>query len=302
MLRLIIVLCATLVSGSALAQTTAPIAGMGSTGTITVQAPSSDTIAESTDRVCPPPLAMPAGFNEKTLTPGMTLNLTALNAEDIEQGLAFQKEAAARQAVDWANVCHYAAANAAALSNEERPLAVLMGDSITANWIIADPALFSAKLLDRGIGGQTTSQMLLRMYPDVIALRPRVVHILAGVNDIFGNTGQVPDQLIVANIRAMIELAHANGIQVVLGAMTPTTGFSLMPGFNPAERIKRVNALFQQIAAEKQVLFIDYHTAVADADGGFRAGLANDLLHPNRDGYRIMRPMMLSAITKYGKL
>jgi lysophospholipase L1-like esterase len=100
----------------------------------------------------------------------------------------------------------------------------------------------------------------------------------------------------------MIELAHANGIKAVLGAMTPTTGFSLRPGFNPAERIKRVNALLQQLAAEKQVLFIDYHAAVADADGGFRAGLANDLLHPNRDGYEIMRPMMLSAITKYGKL
>lgn len=261
MLRYIAAICSILLSGGALAQTTATFAGMGSTGSIAVQAPSSDTIAESTDRVCPRPLAMPAGFNEKTLTPGMTFNLTALSAEDIQQGIAFQKEATARQAVDWANICHYATANSAVLSNKERPLAVLMGDSITANWIIADPSLFGAKLLDRGIGGQTTSQMLLRMYPDVISLRPRVVHILAGVKDIFGNTGPVPDQLIVANIRATIELAHANGIKVVLGALTPTTGFSLRPGFNPAERIKRVNALLRQLAAEKRVLFIDYHAS-----------------------------------------
>jgi lysophospholipase L1-like esterase len=301
MLRCFTVFCAILLSGSALAQTTATIAGMNPTGTRPTQAPSNGTIAESADRVCPPPLAMPVGFNEKTLTPGITFTLADFSAEDIRLGLAFQKEAAARQAVDWANVCHYAAENSAVLSKKERPLAVLMGDSITANWILADPSLFGAKLLDRGIGGQTTSQMLLRMHPDVIALRPRVVHILAGVNDIFGNTGQVPDRLIVANIRAMIELAHANGIKVVLGAMTPTTGFSLRPGFNPAERIKRVNVLLRQLAAEKRVQFIDYHGAMADAEGGFRGGLANDLLHPNRDGYKIMRPIMLSALAKYGK-
>ena len=302
MLRYITAFCATLISGSALAQTTSTIAGMSPTGSIAVQTPSSGTMAESADRVCPPPLAMPVGFSEKFLTPGLTFTLADFTAEDIKLGLAFQKEEAARQAVDWADTCHYAAENSAVLSNEERPLAVLMGDSITANWIIADPSLFGEKLLDRGIGGQTTSQMLLRMYPDVIALRPRVVHILAGVNDIFGNTGPVPDQLIVANIRAMIELAQANDIKVVLGAITPTTGFSLRPGFNPAERIKRVNTLLRQLASEKRVLFIDYHAASADADGGFRAGLTNDLLHPNREGYTIMRPMMLSAITKYGKL
>src|SRR5579864_2035013 len=108
---------------------------------------------------------------------------------------------------------------------------------------------------------------------------------MAGTNDISGNTGPEPDQTIVDNIRAMIILAKANGIKVVLGSITPSSGFVARPGINPSARIIRVNGLLRQLAAEQKVAFVDYHTPLADAGGGMRSGLTNDGLHPNLDGY-----------------
>jgi lysophospholipase L1-like esterase len=143
--------------------------------------------------------------------------------------------------------------------------------------------------------------MLLRMYPDVINLRPRVVHIMAGTNDISGNTGPTSDQTIVDNIRAMIVLAKANGIKVVLASITPSSGFIMRAGFNPAARIAHVNGLLRQLAVEQGVTFVDYYTPMVDGAGGLRAGLANDGLHPNRSGYAIMHPLTEKAIAQAEK-
>lgn len=211
---------------------------------------------------------------------------------------AMQKSALERQARDWPNLCRYAGENAQVLASGIRPRAVFLGDSITENWKLGDPALFSATVLDRGIGGQTTPQILLRFYSDVVALRPRVVHILAGVNDIMGNTGATSDATIVNNIRAMIDIAKANGIRVVLARITPAKTFAARPELNLVPRIAALNAELVQLAKEKRVSMIDYSSVLANSEGGFNAALSNDGLHPNRDGYAVMRPLAERAIAR----
>ena len=212
-----------------------------------------------------------------------------------------QKAAADRQAKDWPWLCRYAAENEAVLKSGVRPKVVFIGDSITENWKIADPSLFSATVLDRGIGGQTTPQILLRFTQDVVALRPQVVHIMAGTNDISGNTGAVTDEAIVQNIRAMIDIAKANGIKVVLASITPSKQFVARPNVDPSPRIAAVNRALVKLAAEKKVTYVDYFPALADTAGGLADALGNDGLHPNRDGYAAMRPLTDKAIKRAGK-
>jgi lysophospholipase L1-like esterase len=258
--------------------------------------------------ICQPvPTAETAGakiadqFMDMLLKPGEKFNLSGLTPEVGKQLMAMQAEAEKRKARDWADLCHYAVDNAKLLATSQRPRVVFMGDSITEFWNRGDPGLFPADTANRGISGQTTPQMLLRMYPDVINLRPRIVHIMAGTNDISGNTGPTSDQTIVDNIRAMIVLAKAYKIKVVLGNITPSSGYTMRPGFNPAARIVRVNGMLRQLATEQGVTFIDYHTPMADGAGGLRAGLANDGLHPNRNGYAVMRPLTEQAIAQAEK-
>jgi lysophospholipase L1-like esterase len=190
---------------------------------------------------------------------------------------------------DFANLCHYRDENAAVLASGVRPDVVFLGDSITENWKRADPALFNAKVLDRGISGQTTPQILLRFYPDVVALRPRVVHILAGTNDVAGNTGPTSDAAILGNIEAMIDIAKAHRIAVVLSAITPTTGFAMRPGLN-RELVR--------IAHDRKVTFVDYGPVLGLSDGSLNPALGNDGLHPNRDGYKVMQPLADRAIAE----
>jgi lysophospholipase L1-like esterase len=245
--------------------------------------------------VVPPALEALA---ELMLKPGATFDLKSIPPETFPQLMAYQKNMAARQDRDWPNLCRYAADNAAGLASGHRPRVVFFGDSITENWRRADPAMFSDDVLDRGISGQTTPQMLLRTYPDVIALRPRVVHIMAGTNDISGNTGPETDQTIVDNLRAMIVLATANRIAVVLGSITPSSHFVGRPDANPSARIVRLNRLLRDLADELRVTWVDYHAPLSDAEGGMRQGLSNDGLHLNRAGYAIIRPLTERAIAQ----
>ena len=214
---------------------------------------------------------------------------------------AMQKSAIERQVSDWPYLCRYAAENAQVLASGIRPRVIFLGDSITENWKHGDPSLFSTSVLDRGIGGQTTPQILLRFYQDVAALRPRAVHIMAGINDIMGNTGPSSDATIVNNIRAMIDVAKAHRIRVVLAAITPSKTFVARPNFDLVPRITAVNRLLADLAREQHVGFVDYAPVLANAEGGMKDALCNDGLHPNRDGYAVMRPLTEQAIAHVAK-
>ena len=164
-----------------------------------------------------------------------------------------------------------------------------MGDSITENWSMADAGFFTGGVVNRGIGGQTSAQMLVRFRADVIALRPAVVHILAGTNDVAGNGGPTSPQDFRNNIQSMVELARASGIRVILGAIPPADHFSWRPGMQPSPVIQAENHWLRQYATRNGLDFIDYHAALAGPNKELRADLGNDGVHPNREGYRIMR-------------
>lgn len=259
-------------------------------GTIT-QAPSA-LVADP----CPPALAAPqapAGASDRLLIPGKfdtTLFSQATNRPDLE---AFRKAQEERARTDWANLCRYRSANAAL---KHSPKVVLMGDSITELWERGDPSVFSDEVIGRGISGQTSPQMLLRFFQDVIALHPQIVHIMAGTNDIAGNTGPSTEQDVKNNIIAMVELARAHHIRVVLASILPASAFPWNPSLKPASTIVEMNQWLRSYALESGNQYVDYYHMLADAKGGFRAELSNDGVHPNRDGYAAMRPLLLSAI------
>lgn len=249
----------------------------------------------------PPTLQSTHELLELFLKPGETFDFSKLSPDARKETVASMVEAEKRKAHDWPDLCHYADENTKLLASGQKPRVVFMGDSITEIWKEGQPELFSAGNADRGISGQTTPQMLLRMYSDVINLHPRIVHIMAGTNDISGNTGPVSDQTIVDNLRAMIVLAKAYKIKVLLGSITPSSGFAMRPGANPAARIASVNGMLRKLAVEQDVTFIDYYTPLVDGVGGMRAGLSNDGLHPNRNGYAIMSPLAEQAIAQAEK-
>jgi lysophospholipase L1-like esterase len=201
------------------------------------------------------------------------------------------------QGADWANLKKYEGENAALITGG--PVAgriVFMGDSITEFWKTNDPSFFANGNIDRGISGQTSSQMLLRFRPDVISLKPAVVVILAGTNDIAGNTGPVSDETVLGNIMSMTELAQANGIKVVLCAVLPATEFWWRKELQPAERIMAFNAKLRTYADTRHIPFVDYHKAMADARHGLPKQYAEDGVHPNLAGYKVMEPLVEEGI------
>jgi lysophospholipase L1-like esterase len=213
-------------------------------------------------------------------------------------GADFRKKQDLQRASDWPYLCRYRAANAVLRQSGVRPDIVFMGDSITEGWIEADPAFFERNhAFDRGISGQSSSQMVARFYQDVIALRPRVVHILAGTNDIGGATGPVTEEEFLQNIRAMLDLARVNGIQAVLAAMPPMSRLLPRPDFDTRPVVVRLNARLRALATERHVAFVDYHRPLATADGAFDPRFANDGVHPTRAGYAIMAPLAQQALT-----
>ena len=222
---------------------------------------------------------------------------TAFQAWQASLPPAQQAEADAQRARDWPSLCRYKAANAA-IQAGERPRAVLMGDSITDNWTRGDPSLFGNGIVGRGIGGQTSPQMLARFRQDVVELHPRVVHTMAGTNDIAGNTGPATLEDYQSNILAMIELARANDIAVVLAGIPPSRKLYWRGDLDPRPAIRELNGWLRSVAFDKGYVFVDYATVLADAEGGLRADLGNDGVHPNRVGYARMRPLTESAIAE----
>ena len=166
---------------------------------------------------------------------------------------------------------------------------VFLGDSITENWLSDDPALFIPGRVCRGISGQTTPQMLLRFSQDVIDLRPRFVHILAGTNDSAGNTGRATFKMIQDNILGMTETAMANRAKLIFGSITPATNFSWHPGIDALKPIAAVNAWLKVHAQRVRALYVDYFAALSDGDGVMRPGLSPDQVHPKAAGYAAMR-------------
>lgn len=196
---------------------------------------------------------------------------------------------------DFGQLCRYAADNRAL---HTRPRVVFLGDSITEGWIAADPSLFTRGLVDRGINGQTTPQMLVRFRSDVLALRPRAVHIMAGTNDIAGNTGAATIETVEGHIASMAELARAHGIKVILASIPPAIAFPWASDKRPAPQIAALNTWVRDYARRNGFTYVDYHAAMALPDGGMRPGLASDGVHPTPQGYATMRPLAIAAIDR----
>lgn len=201
---------------------------------------------------------------------------------------------------DWPTLSRYKDANAALgapAANEKR--VVFMGNSITEGWLNADSSFFTKhKYIDRGIGGQTTPQMLVRFRPDVIDLKPKVVVILAGTNDIAGNTGPSTLKMIQDNLASMAELAKAHNIEVILCSVLPVYDYPWKKGLQPAEKIVALNAWLKQYANENGFTYVDYWTPMADERKGMKTGLANDGVHPTLEGYKVMESIVQPAIEK----
>jgi len=209
---------------------------------------------------------------------------------------AFNAAQEAARAGDWAQRCFYRADNArlAALPAAERRV-VYMGDSITQLWGLADPDFFSAGRVNRGISGQTSAQMLLRFQPDVVALHPAMVHIMAGTNDIAGNTGPVTLQDVQNNIVAMVTLARANHIAVVLASVPPAGRFGWRPALRPAPQIAAFNNWLKRYAREAGATYVDYYALMATPDGAMRADYTGDGVHPNAAGYAAIKALSAAA-------
>ena len=194
---------------------------------------------------------------------------------------------------DWPNLAAYRESSAALAAQPDPLRIVFMGDSITEGWDRQHQGFFAdPHRVNRGISGQTTPQMLLRFRQDVIALHPRAVVILAGTNDIAGNTGPATDAEIEGNIASMAELARANHIEVVLATLVPTVHYPWAPDLQPAPRIAAINAWLHSYAAASHVALADYHTPMATPDGALPPELGGDGVHPNGSGYAIMRSVI----------
>jgi lysophospholipase L1-like esterase len=206
----------------------------------------------------------------------------------------------ADQLQDWNMLGTFYAANEELKKQPADPKRVVfMGDSITIGWNLSQ--YFPGKpYVNRGISGQTTPQMLVRMFPDVIDLKPAAVIIFAGTNDIARNTGPETFAMIEENFQAMTELAQAHGIKVILCSITPIADYgpTKMSETRPPADILKINAWMKEYAAKAHAVYCDYFSAVVDDKGMLKPGISRDGLHPNADGYKLMVPVAEAAIAE----
>lgn len=205
--------------------------------------------------------------------------------------------------IDWANFKKYEADNNKVeppVKNETR--VVFMGNSIFEGWIRLRPEFFSGKpYFDRGISGQTTPQMLLRMYDDVIALQPDIMVLKAGINDIAENNASYNPDHTLDNIKAMAQLARFNKIKVILCSVLPASDFKWRPGLQPGDKVIALNEAIKKFATENKFYYLDLYSAVVDDNKGMRKEYASDGVHPTVEGYKVMEPLLEDAIKKVKK-
>jgi lysophospholipase L1-like esterase len=201
---------------------------------------------------------------------------------------------------DWPELNRYRSANKqiADLSENGNRI-VFMGDSITESWGQLQPEFFKNKsYINRGISGQTTPQMLIRFRQDVVHLKPKVVHILAGINDIAGNTGPSTIEMIEDNIKSMCEIALSNNISIIIASVLPAAEFPWNPAVHPADKVIMLNRKLKEYAEEKNIVYLDYYNAMVDGKKGLPEELSEDGVHPNKKGYEIMSPLAEAAVRK----
>ena len=223
-----------------------------------------------------------------------------LNKLTPQQVIQRKREQDDRMKNDWPNLKRYQSENAKlgpVKPGENR--VVFMGNSITEGWKRIDSAFFKGRpYINRGIGGQTTPQMLIRFRQDVIDLKPKVVVILAGINDIAQNTGPTTLEAIMGNIASMASLAKANNIKVILSSVLPAFDFPWRPGLAPAEKVVELNKMIKDHADKNGYIYLDYFSSVVDERKGMKKEYANDEVHPTLAGYKVMEPLVEKAIAQ----
>lgn len=199
---------------------------------------------------------------------------------------------------DWANLYRYKTENIKlGLPAENESRIVFMGNSITEGWLQIYPEFFKDKAyINRGISGQTTPQMLVRFRQDVVNLKPKAVVILAGTNDIAGNTGPSTLEMIEDNIASMVEIAKANNIKVLLCSVLPAFDYPWRTGLNPAEKIVALNKWIKNYCEENNLTYVDYFTSMADDRNGLKKEYSEDGVHPNKAGYEVMASILMKYL------
>lgn len=200
-------------------------------------------------------------------------------------------------AQDWPQLSYYQEANKL-LKTSEKPIeAVFFGDSITEGWPQFNPSFFDLNnFVGRGIGGQTTPQLLLRFRQDVLGLRPKKVIFLAGINDIAENTGPISIEAIMGNIKGMTEMAKANEVEMVLCAVLPANSFPWRPSIIPTRKVIKLNQMVKGYVQENNLIYIDYYTHMVDDEQGLISTLGYDTVHPNKAGYALMEEDLLKSL------
>ncbi len=239
------------------------------------------------DQPCPPPLRPPP----------MPKNMD-MSGPPPPEIAAFLKAQEERSRTDWGNLCRYRPDNAA-LAGKAAPKVVFIGDSITEGWAGQRSAYFSSNnYAGRGISGQVSGQNLARFRADVVALKPQAVHILIGTNDVAGNGGPTTLENIENNIASMADIAQANGIKVVIGTVTPATGFPWRRDLKPGTAIQDLNTRIRAFAARRGFTVADYYPVLATPEGAFKPTLSGDGVHPNPAGFEVMEGVAQPAIQK----
>ena len=247
-------------------------------------------------------------INKTIITSIFILLTIALNAQEIIQAGKYDDLMSAPEIAiagggtltDWANINFYQSSNEELKNINDPRRVVFMGNSITQQWSNFDPSFFHENsFINRGIGGQTSPQMLLRFRSDVVNLKPKAVVIMAGTNDLAGNTGLISIENTAENIFSMAEIAMANKITVYICSTLPAIDFLWSTGLEPASKIIKLNTILKSYCSDNGLTYVDYYTSMADSSGGLKVPeytAENDLVHPNLAGYKKMEEIILSAL------